>query len=160
MSHFWKEIFRLHGSQLHMSNAYHPQSDGQTVVVNRCLENYLRAICGDFPSKWVKCLPWAEWWYNTCFHSSIGMPPFQIVYDRSPPVIADYIQGNTQLPAEWISSRDLLKTIKDNLLRAQTRMKHQADKHRRDKEFSIGSCLCQTTPLPSTFHSTYSTQII
>lgn len=125
-----------------MSSPYHPQSDGQTEVVNRCLETYLRALSGDLPSQWVKCLPWAEWWYNTCKHSSIGMPPFQAVYGRPLPIIADYIQGNSQVHEieEWATTRDhILKTIKENLQRAQNRMKQQADRHRRDIEFPVGS---------------------
>ena len=46
-SRFWEELFRLQGVDLAMSSAYHPQSDGQTEVVNRSLKQYLRAFAGD-----------------------------------------------------------------------------------------------------------------
>lgn len=38
ISSFWRALFQLQGTNLCMSSSYHPQSDGQTEVVNRTLE--------------------------------------------------------------------------------------------------------------------------
>ena len=44
VSQLWQELFKASGTQLRMSSAYHPQSDGQTEVMNRVVEQYLHAF--------------------------------------------------------------------------------------------------------------------
>jgi len=64
-SAFWGELIRFQGTTLKMSTSYHPQTDGQTEIVNKCLENCLRCFTQDSPKHWTNWLPWAEYWYNT-----------------------------------------------------------------------------------------------
>lgn len=73
------------GYAAEMSTSYHPESDGQTEVVNRCLETFLRCFIADQPKTWVHWIPWAEYWFNTTYHASTGQTPFEIVYGRPPP---------------------------------------------------------------------------
>lgn len=72
-----QEIFRLHRTKLNLSSSYHLQIDGQTKVVDRCLETYLRCFVSTQPNQWVKWLPWAEYWYDTTYHTSTKMTPLR-----------------------------------------------------------------------------------
>lgn len=68
---FWKNLFKMLGTKLAFSTAYHPQSDGQTQRLNQSLEGYLRCFYFQQPHFWSKWLSLAEWWYNTSHHSAI-----------------------------------------------------------------------------------------
>ena len=125
LSNFWKKLFQTSGTTLQHSSAYHPQTDGQSEVVNRGLEQYLRAFTQEKPTTWFNLLCWAEYSYNTSFHNSIKMTPFQALYGRLPPTIPPYIQSSTSIQAleDLFLERDhLLHTLKANLQRAQHRM--------------------------------------
>lgn len=95
LSEVWKEFFSLQGVALHKSSAYHPQTDGQTEIVNKVLETYLRCMCCEDASSWSQWLPLAEWWYNTNFHSSIQTTPYEVVYGQPPPLHLPYLPGES-----------------------------------------------------------------
>ncbi|GKC21063.1 retrotransposable element Tf2 [Tanacetum coccineum] len=78
-----------------MSTAYHPQTDGQIEVVNKCLECYLRCMSGERPKKWVQWLSLAEYWYNTNKHSSINVSPNEAIYGQTPPLHNPYVAGES-----------------------------------------------------------------
>ncbi|CAJ2678818.1 unnamed protein product [Trifolium pratense] len=141
LSTFWHEFFKLQGVALHKSTAYHPQSDGQTEIVNKCLETYLRCMCSSRPTNWFKWLSLAEWWYNTNYHSSIHTTPFEVVYGQPPPIHLPYLPGSSpsfSVDRSLIARDEAIKLLKFHLLRAQNRMSQQANKHRSDRVFSIG----------------------
>ncbi|KAG3125257.1 hypothetical protein PI126_g22851 [Phytophthora idaei] len=56
---FWQEVLTLLGTQLSMSTADHPQTDGQTECVNRVLGDLLKSYAHSF-QQWSDCLPMAE----------------------------------------------------------------------------------------------------
>jgi len=60
LSAFWQALFSIQGSNLLLSSSYHLQTDGQTEIVNKCLETYLRCMCSDSPKDWSKWLPLAN----------------------------------------------------------------------------------------------------
>jgi Integrase core domain len=45
--HFWRTLWRKMGTKLQFSSAYHPQTNGQTEIVNHNLGNLLRSLVGD-----------------------------------------------------------------------------------------------------------------
>lgn len=98
-STLWQQLFTLSDTQLLMSSAYHPQTDGQTERLNQCLEGFLRCAVHSCPKDWSKWLSLDEFWYNTSYQSALNTTPFQVLY------------GHTLIPQDswvlWIHKQQL-----------------------------------------------------
>ncbi|KAI3811474.1 hypothetical protein L1987_21198 [Smallanthus sonchifolius] len=140
-SRFWGSLQSFMGTQLNLSTAYHPQTDGQTERTIQTLEDMLRACVLDFGGNWDKYLPLAEFSYNNSYHASIEMAPFKALYGRHcrSPLGWDEV-GEAQItgPAQVQDTTDRIIQVRDNLRLARERQKKNADIRRRPLEFQVG----------------------
>ena len=90
----WRDLFKMAGVKLRMSTAFHPQTDGQSE--NKVIAMYLCCVTGDQPRTWVDWLSWAEYCYNTSFHTALRTTPFEVVYGRPPPLLLPYSFGTVR----------------------------------------------------------------
>nr|GFA36112.1 reverse transcriptase [Tanacetum cinerariifolium] len=97
LSNFWKALFAELKVKLDLSTAYHPQTDGQTELINRSLGCYLRCMVGEKPKEWVKWLPLTEFWCNINYHTSTKTTPYEVVYCQTPPIHVLYIPGESRV---------------------------------------------------------------
>ena len=61
---------------------FHPQTDGQSERTIQTLEEMLRACVIEFQGTWDKYITLMEFAYNNQYHSSIGMAPYEALYER------------------------------------------------------------------------------
>jgi hypothetical protein len=76
LSHFWRTLWFKLGKKILFSTTCHPQTDGQTEVVNRTLSTMLRAILKTNLKLWEECLQHNEFAYNRSVHSMMKVSPF------------------------------------------------------------------------------------
>lgn len=91
ISYFWKTLWAKLGTKLLFSTTCHPQTDGQTEVVNRTLSTLLRMMIKKNLKEWEDCLPLVEFAYNRAVHSTTNMCPFEIVYGFKPTAPIDLL---------------------------------------------------------------------
>ncbi|GJT52993.1 RNA-directed DNA polymerase [Tanacetum coccineum] len=91
VSHFWHTLWTRLGSKLQFSSSHHPQTDGQTEVVNRSLGNLLHILIGDNAKQWELILPQAEFAYNRSVNRITSKSPFEVVYGRNPVTPLDLV---------------------------------------------------------------------
>jgi hypothetical protein len=140
-SNFWSSLQKALGTQLNLSTAYHPQTDGQTERTIQTLEDLLRACVIDFGPNWEKHLPLAEFSYNNSFHTSIQAAPFEALYGRkcrSPICWAEVGESQITGPEIIHETTERIVQIRNRLAAARDRQKSYADKRRKPLEFEVG----------------------
>ncbi|GJV24040.1 putative reverse transcriptase domain-containing protein [Tanacetum coccineum] len=140
-SHFWQSLNEALGTQLDMSTAYHPQTDGQSERTIQTLEDMLRACVIDFGKGWDRHLPLVEFSYNNSYHTSIKAAPFEVLYGRKcrPPICWAEV-GDAQLTSLEIihETTEKIIQIKKRIQAARDRQKGYADRRRKPLEFKVG----------------------
>ena len=127
-----------------MSSAYHPQTDGQTEVINRSLGNLLRCLVGDSIKTWDSKLPQAEFAHNHALNQSSGFSPFQVVYGLLPRVPLDFttLPDRTRLHGVADDFVDNIHNIHvqvvTNLESSSSKYKAASDSRRRRVIFEVG----------------------
>ena len=113
LSHFWRVLWGKLGTKLLFSTTCHPQTDGQTEVVNRTLVQLLRALISRNLKSWEDLLPYVEFAYNRAVHSTTHISPFEIVYGFNPLTPIDLIPLplNKLVSVDGSSRADLVKKL-------------------------------------------------
>jgi len=130
------------------STTCHPQSDGQTEVVNRTLGATLRALVGKNLANWEDCLPFIEFSYNRAIHSSTGYSTFEIVYGFNPLTVVDLVplQSSEFVCLDGEKKAKLVKTLHEkaraNIERKTKSYENQANRGRKRIVFAHGDWVC------------------
>ena len=131
-------------TRLNFSSAYHPQTDGQTEVVNRSLGNHLRSLVGDNFKMWDQKLYQVEFAYNRAVKHSTGLIPFQVNYRYIPRAPIDLapvpnLVRKSGKAEDFIEQlQKIHKTTQESLKQTTEGYKIMADKKCRALEFQVG----------------------
>ena len=134
---FWKELSRLLGSEVRLSTAHHPQSDGQSEREIQTLITALRSYVSSMGDDWDEYLPALELAFNSKQQASTGAAPFTLVYGTEARLPID-CQLDDVRPASVPAAgqraermRLAMDQARSQAERAQAKQKKLADRHRR-----------------------------
>ena len=141
-AHFWKSFQKAMGTQLMMSTAFHPQTNGQPKRTIHVLEDLLRACIPDLKGSREEHLPLVKFTYNNCYQASIKMASCEALYGRPcrSPICFTEAGGNSITGPDLIrDTYEKVDLIWKRLLTTQRRQKSYADKRHRPVKFEVGN---------------------
>nr|GEX01505.1 putative reverse transcriptase domain-containing protein [Tanacetum cinerariifolium]GEY25398.1 putative reverse transcriptase domain-containing protein [Tanacetum cinerariifolium] len=138
---FWQSLQNALATQLDMSTAYHPETDGQSERTIQTLEDMLRACVIDFGRGWEKYLPLVEFSYNNSYHASIKATPFEVLYGRKCRSLVYWAEAaDVQLtkPELIHETTEKIVQIRQRLQAARDRQRSYANVRKQSLEFQVG----------------------
>ena len=137
LSYFWKTIWAKLGNKLLFSITCHPQTDGQTKVLNRTLSTLLQAIIKRNIKTWEDCLPHIEFAYSRSVHSTTKYSPFEIVYGFNLLTLLDLTPLSASKHVN-LDGKKIHEMVKFNIERKNNKYAKQANKGRHKVVFEPG----------------------
>ena len=119
-------------TRLLFSTTCHPQTDGQTEVVNRTLSDLVRSLVKKNLRLWEECLPHVEFAYNHSMHSSTKLSP--LVFLSLP--LSERVSTNGKRKADTIPK--LHEQVRANIAAKTKVYTRKANKKRNKVVFEEG----------------------
>jgi hypothetical protein len=148
---FWRELSRVLGSEVNLSTAHHPQSDGQSEREIQTLTTALRGYVNAMGNDWDRYLPALELAMNSKQQASTGAAPFTLVYGVEARLPIDCALDDER-PATMPSveqraerMRAALDHARSKAELAQAAQKRHADRHRRLMQLKEGDRVLLST---------------
>ena len=139
MSNFWKTLFKLLGTKIAPSTAFHPQTDGQTEIANRKVEEMIRAFANFRKNNWDEHLVDFEVAYNSAIHSTTLYSPFFLNYGLCPRTVRiQTLSSNNPSVSKFLADiQESTKFAYENIQKQNIRMAKYANKSRLPHNFSL-----------------------
>jgi len=145
---FWSHLYKAIGSQLKMSSAYHPETDGATGHANRTIVQMLRQCIGENQRDWIVKLPAIKFAINSARSESTGYALFFLNTGRMPRPMVWNSALKTEYPGVRVFAQHLktaLIAAHDSVLAARVKQMHTANKRQQASPFEKGDLIYLST---------------
>ncbi len=142
---FWQAVLKRLGTKIHLSTAYHPQSDGSTERLNRTWTTMLRVWCMRQQRQWLRFLPIVVANYNNSRHTATKFTPNYLVFGREVQTPLDKLVQPLHCEQEPPAADAFIQQLQQALENAKRALQHaydvmekQLSQKRRDLTFRVG----------------------
>lgn len=149
ISAFWDEFCTILGVKLRLSTARHPETDGQTEIVNQHIAMRLRPYVNYYQDDWSEYLPMIDYAAAALRQESIGVSPFfasmgyeprtSFSWQPAPDGMSPSDRMNRLAAADRAKRmEEIWDFVRGQMLGSQERQRRQADRRRREIDFDVG----------------------
>ena len=126
-----QEINKALGISTKLSTYFHPQTDGQTKIVNKEVQKFLWIYCFNKQDQWANWLAIAQFFINSKKHIPTKVAPFKATWSYVSRMGIESLPVNKAPAAtEFMAEMEgTLESVRKNLEKAKEWMKLNANKH-------------------------------
>lgn len=158
MSKIFKQAVNEFGINHVVASAYHPQSQGCLERFHQTLKQMLTKFCVEYSRDWDECIQVALYAIRTAKQESLGYSPFELMFGwnpREPLKILYELWEDEECPStvlEYVATfrsrmSNVYKLVRENLSKAQAKMKKSFDKKVIHRKFQPGDLVLIFLPV-------------
>lgn len=145
-STFWQCLHELLQMEIHLSSAYHPQTDGATEHANRTMTQMLCQCVRPDQQDWVTCLPAIEFAMNSTQSDTTGFSPFYFNHGQTPqPMTWNNKSAYPGIHKFAETLKSAIMTAHDTIIAMHVKQMTQANRRRRPADFSVSDMVYLST---------------